>query len=162
MMKFLYFALHCIHVLQCVAKNASRQYLVSTFAGTSSGFSGDGGKATSAKLNAPYGVMVNVWNYLYIADPGNYRIRVVNNATNIISTFAGIGTSGNSGNTGLATNAQLNDPRGITVDSNGDIYIVDSVNNDVRKIVAKTNLISLFTTTSMLLLFFYYTARIVL
>jgi hypothetical protein len=132
----------------CNAKVAPLQYAVSVFAGTGiAGYSGDGGKATNAKLNGPYGVMIDSSNSLFFADTSSFCVRKVN-STNIITTFAGMcGIRGSSGS-GAATNAQFDTPRDITTDSNGDFYIVDGVNNDIRKVAAATNIISIFTTAS--------------
>jgi trimeric autotransporter adhesin len=96
------------------------------------GFSGDGGPATSAQLAGPSGVAVDSAGTLYIADSGNYRVRKV--ANGIISTVAGNGTMGFSGDQGPATSAQLSGPNGIAVDSSGNLYICDSVTSRVRKV----------------------------
>ena len=74
------------------------------------GYSGDNGPATSAQLNTPYGVAVDAAGNLYIADTGNHRIRKVSNG--VITTVAGNGTPGYSGDNGPATSAQLNRPDG--------------------------------------------------
>jgi len=108
--------------------------IISTVAGNgTSGFSGDGGLATSAKLNSPLGVAVDSAGNLYIADFGNQRIRKVNTG-GIITTVAGNGTSGFSGDGGLATSAKLNSPQGVAVDSAGNIYIADSGNQRIREV----------------------------
>ena len=86
-----------------------------------SGFSGDDGLATKAQLNEPSGVAVDSDGNLYIADPGNGRIRKVSNG--VITTVAGNGTQGFSGDNGPATSAQLNIPIGVAVDSAGNLYI---------------------------------------
>ena len=103
------------------------------------GFSGDGGPAISAGLDEPSGLAVDPGGSLYIADAGNSRIRKVSRG--IITTIAGNGTKGFSGDGGLAVNASLNllnftpaHPSGVAVDSGGNIYIADSGNNRVRKI----------------------------
>ncbi len=88
-------------------------------------YSGDGGPATAAQLNNPQGVAVDAAGNLYIADYGNYRIRKVS-PDGTITTIAGNGTQGHSGDGGLATSAQLNAPRGIAVDASGNIYVADS------------------------------------
>ena len=107
---------------------------ISTVAGGSTaGFGGDGGAATSAQLNAPMGVAVDAAGNLYIAEFSNNRVRKVS-ANGIISTLAGNGITGYSGDGGLATSAQLNGPRGVAVDSAGNVYIADTNNNCVRQV----------------------------
>ena len=105
------------------------------------GYSGDGGAATSAALNQPFGVSVDSKGNLYIADSHNQRIREVAVGTATITTVAGNGTSGYSGDEGLATSAELNDPDGVTVDSAGNLYIADSNNQVIRIVAAGTRTI---------------------
>ena len=106
--------------------------IITTFAGTGlQGSSGDGGMATSARLNYPLSVAADTSGSLYFADSGNHRIRLVDSA-GIITTFAGTGSYGRSGDGGMATLAQLNYPRGVAVDDNGKVYIADYGNNKVR------------------------------
>jgi trimeric autotransporter adhesin len=117
--------------------------LITTIAGNGmSGFSGDNGAATSAELNNPNGVTVDSAGNLYIADVGNQRIRIVSIGTGAITTIAGNGTSGFSGDNGAATSAELNNPDGVTVDSAGNLYIADSANNVIRLVSAATGLIT--------------------
>ena len=98
--------------------------VITTVAGNgTAGFSGDNGPATSAQLYDPAGVAVDSAGNLYIADTGNNRIRKVSNG--VITTVAGNGTAGFSGDGGPATSAQLNDPQGVAVDSAGNLYIAD-------------------------------------
>jgi uncharacterized protein (TIGR03437 family) len=108
--------------------------IISTVAGSgTAGFGGDGSAATSAQLNAPFGVAVDAAGNLYIAEFGNNRVRKV--ATNgNIGTLAGNGVSGFSGDNGQATSAQLNGPQGVAVDSAGNVYIADTANNRVRMV----------------------------
>src|SRR4029077_19891247 len=80
---------------------------------------------------------------LYIADTANYRIRRVAASPGVITTVAGDGTQGNSGDGGLATSAQLGRPAGIAVDAAGNIYVADQYSNTVRKVTASTGIISL-------------------
>ncbi len=108
--------------------------IISTLAGNGiSGFSGDGGNATNAELNSPRGVVVDAIGNIYISDDGNHRIRTVTPA-GIISTLAGNGSAGFSGDGGNATMAELYNPRGVAVDATGNIYIADWDNNRIRKV----------------------------
>ena len=109
--------------------------IISTIAGTgSAGFGGDGGPATAAQINFPRHIALDGAGNLYIADASNHRIRRVD-ASGIISTIAGTGSGGFSGDGGAPTSAQINDPRGIAVDSASRyIYIADSDNNRIRRI----------------------------
>jgi uncharacterized protein (TIGR03437 family) len=100
------------------------------------GFSGDGGPATSASLNLPVGVAVDSAGNLYISDRGNFRIRKVSGG--IITTVAGNGVWGFSGDGGPATNASLAGPNGVAVDSAGNLYIADFGNNRVREVSGGT------------------------
>ncbi len=109
--------------------------VVTTVAGNgTSGFSGDNGPATSAKLNGASGLAVDSAGSLYIADTNNNVIRKVSGG--VITTVAGNGTSGYSGDNGMATSAQLNSPYGVAVDSAGNLYIADTNNNVIRKVSA--------------------------
>ncbi len=94
---------------------------------------GDGGRATDAGLSVPLGVAVDSVGNLYISDAGNSRIRKVA-PDGSISTFAGSGAPGFSGDGGPATAAQLKSPSGLAVDSAGNLYIADTGNNRVRKV----------------------------
>ena len=116
---------------------------ISTIAGSStSGFSGDGGAATSAQLNYPAGIALDGSGNIYIADQGNQRIRKITASTGVISTIAGTGTAGFSGDGGAASSAQLNNPVAIAIDGSGNIYISDQYNQRIRKITASTGNIS--------------------
>ncbi|MGD0500985.1 MAG: putative Ig domain-containing protein, partial [Bryobacteraceae bacterium] len=109
--------------------------IITTVAGTGTqGFSGDGAVATGAKLSGPQGVAVDGSGNLYIADTMNSRIRKVS-SSGIITTVAGNGTFGYSGDGGPATGAQFNHPVGVAVDSSGNLYIADEDNNSVRVIL---------------------------
>lgn len=110
--------------------------IITTVAGNgTAGFSGDGGAATSAKLNRPYSVAVDASGNIFIADRLNNRIRKVN-TSGTISTFAGAGTAGFSGDGGTATAAQLFQPVSLCISSGGDMYITDWGNYRVRKVNA--------------------------
>jgi sugar lactone lactonase YvrE len=106
---------------------------ITTFAGSSGGYSGDGGPATDAQLNNPAGVAVDASGNVYIADEFNARIRKVN-AAGIITTIAGNGTLGFSGDSGPATLAELYEPAGVSIDATGNMYIADMINNRIRKV----------------------------
>ena len=109
---------------------------ITTVAGTGTrGFSGDGGPATEAQLNGPNGVAVDAYDNLYIPDTSNDRIRKVD-ASGTITTAAGTGTAGFSGDGGPATDAQLNGPNGVAVDGSGNLYIADAGNHRIRKLDA--------------------------
>ncbi len=110
---------------------------MTTYVGTgSSGFSGDGGKATEARLNVPAGLAFDKSGNLYIADRNNNRVRKVD-TRGTITTIAGTGTAGFSGDGGLATQAQLNLPSGVALDGEGNIFISDRSNNRIRVIDSK-------------------------
>ena len=101
-----------------------------------SGFSGDGGPAVKAQLQLPSGLTFDSQGNLYIADRANHRVRKVNRK-GIISTVAGNGTAGFSGDGGPATQASLKLPSGVVVDKQGNLYISDRSNNRIRKVNAK-------------------------
>ncbi len=117
-------------------RKVSTSGTITTVAGNGSqGFSGDGGPASNASVYNPYGVAVDTAGNLYIADLYNLRVRKVS-ASGTITTVAGNGSQGLSGDGGLATNASLSNPSGVAVDAAGNLYIADSANNRVRKVAA--------------------------
>ena len=122
--------------------------IITTVAGTgSNGYTGDGGPATAAKLKNPKDVAVAGNGDLYIADTANHVIRKVTAATGIITTVAGSGSTGSTGDGGAATAAKLRSPAGIAVAANGDLYIGDTGNDRVRKVTAATGIITAFAGT---------------
>lgn len=117
-------------------RKVDRSGTITTIAGTGfPGFSGDLSDARDASLNYPTDVAVDARGDVYISDTNNSRIRVIN-TSGIISTVAGLGAAGFSGDGTIATSAELDQPMGIAVDSNGDLYIADSSNNRIREVVA--------------------------
>ncbi|MGH9663776.1 MAG: hypothetical protein ACRD9L_05075 [Bryobacteraceae bacterium] len=107
---------------------------ISTVAGTGiAGYSGDGGSAMAAQLNDPNGLATDGAGNLYIADTGNNALRMVN-AAGVISTIAGTGDIGNSGDGGPAKLARLFNPNAVARDAAGNLYVADSANHRVRKI----------------------------
>ena len=109
--------------------------IISTVAGNATnGYSGDGGAATNAELNNPAGVALDPVGNLFIVDRLNNRIREI--ATDgLITTAAGNGTAAFSGDGGAATNACVNEPSGMAVDSSGDLFIADTGNNRIREVI---------------------------
>ena len=97
---------------------------------------GTAGPATSAQLNAPRGVAVDGDGNIYIADVNNQLVRKVTASTGVITTVAGTGTKGYSGDNGPATSAQLDTPYDVALDGDGNIYIADRINKRVRKVIA--------------------------
>ena len=118
--------------------------VITTVAGNETmGYSGDNGPATSAQLNAPYGVAVDSAGNLYIADSANNVIRKV--ANGVITTFAGTnGSFGFGGDNGSATSALLFTPSAVAVDSAGNLYIADTSNSRIRKVSASNGVITTF------------------
>ncbi len=134
----IYIADHNSHVIRKVSVGG----IITTIAGNdTAGYSGDGGMATDARLDHPYGVAVDAVGNVYIADANNNVVRMVNPA-GIITTIAGNGTGaglgvGNgsySGDGGPAVNAGLNFPESIAIDVLGNIFVADAANNRIRKI----------------------------
>jgi trimeric autotransporter adhesin len=118
--------------------------IITTIAGSSNrGFGGDGGPATRATFNFIWNVAIDNQGTIYLSDESNYRMRKINGKTGIISTFAGNGVLGNSGNGGLATNASFTQPVGIAVDDNGNTYITDEVLSQIYVVDKKTGIINL-------------------
>jgi sugar lactone lactonase YvrE len=117
--------------------------IISDFAGNHiAGFSGDGGQATAAQVSLPAGISRDGAGNIYIADASNERIRKVN-TSGIISTIAGNGTMGYSGDGGPATAAELKEPFGTAIDAAGNVYIADYQNSRIR-IVNTSGIIETF------------------
>ncbi|MCB8978638.1 MAG: hypothetical protein H6657_14555 [Ardenticatenaceae bacterium] len=122
--------------------------IITTVAGTGvPGYSGDGGQATTSQINRPHGIFVDALDNLYITDELNQRIRKVDLNTGIITTVAGNGVAGFSGDGGPAISSSLSAPKWVTVDSAGNIYIADSDNHRIRRVEAGTGTMTTFVGT---------------
>ena len=107
---------------------------IRTLAGTGvEDYGGDGGAAVDAQLDSPVGVAVDASGNVYVGDTGNDRIRRIA-PDGTISTFAGTGVRGYGGDGGAAVDAQLSAPYGVAVDASGNVYVVDSINDRIRRI----------------------------
>lgn len=116
-----------------IRKVAASSGIISTIAGTTQGFGGDGGGATGSLLNTPTALVLDAAGNLYIADTNNHRIRKVGTDGNI-TTFAGNGNAADFGDGGPATSASLNSPEGLAIDNAGNIYVADTASHRIRKI----------------------------
>ena len=130
----LYFSDTSNSAIRFVNKQTSNITTIVGIIGVSGG-DGDDDVATSATLNYPCGLSLDtIHNLLYIADASNNKIRLVTLSSGIITTYAGTGTSGSSGDNGVAVTAQLNYPEGCACDLNGNVFIADTFNNRIRKV----------------------------
>lgn len=122
-----------VNNIRMVAVGSVRK--ISTIAGSggNGNYGGDGGPATKAALNMPYGVAVDGSGNVYISDQSNHRIRYVSKASGIISTVVGTGTAGSSGDGGAATSALIYLPQGVALAANSDLYIADYTNRIRRR-----------------------------
>ncbi|PYK01269.1 MAG: hypothetical protein DME23_04470 [Verrucomicrobia bacterium] len=129
-------------------RRVSRDGTITTAAGTGKrGYSGDGGPALQAELNEPYEVHFDKAGNMFFVEMRNHIVRRVDAETKIISTVAGTGREGFSGDGGRATKAQLKQPHSLQFDPKGDLYICDIGNNRVRKVDMKTGTVSTFAGT---------------
>jgi sugar lactone lactonase YvrE len=114
-----------------------------TIAGTGeAGFSGDGGPGTKAQINNPYGLVTGPDGALYFCEIGNHRVRRLDLGTHTISTVAGSGTKGYAGDGGPALQASLNEPYELRFDRSGNLYFAEMQNHVVRRVDAKTKIIT--------------------
>ena len=117
--------------------------LISTIAGTGTqGYAGDGGPALNATLSEPFMCEFDSKGNMYIVEASNHCIRLIDAKSQIISTIAGTGAAGYSGDGGSASLATFNEPYAVQIDTNGDIYIVDRLNAAIRKIECSTGIIT--------------------
>lgn len=132
---------HCIRRVDpgadgVVGSGPPEQELVSTLAGICgrAGYDGDGGPATQARFNRPFGVTLGPDGALWIADTFNHAVRRIERESGRIETVAGNGTPGFSGDDGPATSARLREPYDLAFDGDENLYIVDTKNNRIRKV----------------------------
>ncbi len=127
------------HVVRRVDANTA---IITTVVGNGqSGFSGDGGAATAATLNQPVALVTDAMGNLFITDRSGNVVRRVDAQTGIISTVAGTGVAGYSGDNGPSISAKLNAPQSAVLDAAGNLYIADTSNNVVREVSASTGII---------------------
>jgi hypothetical protein len=115
--------------------------IINTVAGAGS-FAGDGGPATSARINNAGGVALDSAGNIYIADTWNGCVRKVTVSTGVITTIAGGVAGGFAGDGGAATSARLQQPQAVALDSSGNVYIADTGNNRIRKVTVSTGVIA--------------------
>lgn len=129
-------------------RKVTRDGVIQTVAGSGTrGYSGDGGTATAAALNEPYEVRFDAAGNVFFVERLNHLVRRVDAKSGVISTVAGTGKAGLSGDGGLASQAQLHEPHSIGFDRAGELYICDIKNHRVRKVAMKTGVISTFAGT---------------
>ena len=116
--------------------------IVSIAGTTKPGASGDGGPADRAELNQPFDVAYDASGNLFLSDTFNHRVRRIDAKTGIITTVAGNGRKGFSGDGGPAKNAQLDEPYGIVLDERGNLFIADRLNRRIRRVDGKTGVIT--------------------
>jgi hypothetical protein len=128
--------------------------IITTFAGTgvqgsAGGTNGDGGAAINAQFVQPFGLAVDRSNNVYVSDYLGHNVRVIKRSTGIITTFAGTGTQGYSGDSSVAssTNVKLNNPCALAVDTSNNVYIADAGNSRVRVVAASTSIITTYAGT---------------
>lgn len=130
-------------VWMCLFLCAASEPKIVTAVGTGQpGYSGNGGPAVKARLNQPFDVAFDGHGDIYVSDTFNHRIRKIEHDTGIISTIGGNGSKGFSGDGGPAVRAQLNEPYGIAIDPQGNLFFADRLNCRVRRIDAGTGKIT--------------------
>ncbi len=126
-----------------IRKISTSTNIITTIAGNGTqAFSGDEGPANAAAIDSPTGLALDPTSNLYLADTHNHRIRRIDAATGIITTIAGTGTPGYSGDSAAATDASLALPHSLTLDAAGNLYLADTANHRIRRIDASTGIIT--------------------
>jgi streptogramin lyase len=117
--------------------------VIDTFAGIGQpGYAGDGGQATAARLNQPFHCDLDGKGHLFIVEAFNHCIRRVDLRTGVITTLAGSGAKGYSGDGGPAVKATMNEPYAVAVSPGGDLYVVDRLNAVIRRVDGTTGVIT--------------------
>lgn len=141
-------ALYVCDVGNHVIRRVARDGTISTVAGTGkAGYSGDGGPATKAALNEPYEVRFDRGGNMFLVERLNHVVRRVDGRSGTISTVAGTGTAGFSGDGGPGPQAQLRQPHSLQFDRKGDLYVCDIGNHRIRRLDTKTGRITTFAGT---------------
>jgi streptogramin lyase len=141
-------ALYVCDAMNHAIRRIDRNGVITTVAGAGKkGYSGDGGPAAEATLNEPYEVRFDKQGNMFFVERLNHVVRRVDARTRIITTAAGSGKSGFSGDGGAATQATLDQPHSIQFDARGDLYICDILNHRIRKVDMKTGVITTFAGT---------------
>ncbi len=129
-------------------RRVGRDGRIETFAGSEKrGHAGDGGPATMASLNMPYEMAWDREGNFFFVELGSHCVRRVDAKTGTISTVAGTGQAGFSGDGGPAAQAQFNQPHSLAFDNNGDLYVCDIINHRIRRIEMKTGTITTWSGT---------------
>src|SRR5690348_618524 len=124
---------------------ANQSWIIMTAVGAGEqGYAGDGGPAAQALLNGPFDIGFDGGGNLYFSDTFNHCIRRVDARSNVITTVAGCGEAGYSGDGGPATRARFNEPYGIAVDRDATIYVADRHNHCVRRVDGATGIVTTF------------------
>ena len=138
-------ALYICEVDNHVIRRVARDGTITTAAGSGErGYTGDGGPATRARLNEPYEVRFDKSGNMFFVEMKNHLVRRVDVKTQTITTVAGTGKAGFSGDGGPAMLAQLNQPHSIRLDTQDNLYVCDIANHRIRKIEANTGIITSF------------------
>jgi streptogramin lyase len=141
-------ALYICDTMNHVIRRVDRKGVITTVAGTGrKGYSGDGGLATNAELNEPYEIRFDKQGNMFFVERLNHLVRRVDAKTKIITTTAGNGKVGFSGDGSNANAATMNQPHSIQFDARGDLYICDILNHRIRKVAMKTGIITTFAGT---------------